>query len=669
MAAIVADWQDLRAGEAASGIRVAVKTGAAILVLVCIILTLSRLALSAIAVVTVFFGLAWIQLRSLEAQRLSIPAVSAVERMAQWANRLMPVFGLILVLGICFAVGQNALRIRALGLAETGLGERWRGWVAAWPLFCEHPLMGQGLGAFESRFTAVQPIDLRGRWRELHSDWLQLAVEAGLPALILALAVTAAWWRSVWRLVKADYQVSRLWALERGLPVAGIIVALLCSAVDFPLREPATAILVFFLAGTVCQTWPDAVAESGARQPGGVEGPPGQCFRQPWLQHGGAILLALLSVGAALVSGRNALAYSRSPWVWHLSCPSYTPAAVGAWRAALAIDPGDPHIRFALSASLLKAGTPDALTEARSNLKTACEMLPDDYKSYGLAALVEEKAGNHDQAIALVEEAVRRAPGNPELRQLAGGLYLRGLPRDAIGEQRDAIVNIALGHFQAVMAVADPAQIIGELKARGCMVDEIGRLWAGQDAASRLRRAEFFLEEDQLHLVDRELNTPPPSEPGDLSRYHLLLGALCFRRGDDGPAVEEWGLALDCAPLKVLAQRGNWMAGHLPPLDGRLAEKLATRIEAHLPQLPALNDALMWALVRGRNCPAADRLLAKTAYQSPSLYAAWAEAALGMSDFDMAKARAEAALQRGPRDWLGWHRDFMDRLRAQRKPR
>lgn len=673
LGALVADWRDLRAGEAVGKFRIAAKTAAAVLVLVCIILTQSRLTLAAIAVVTVLFGWAWVQLHELETHtRLAIPPVSAVERIGLWANRLMPVFGLILVFGICFAIGQNVLRDRSKVLAETGFGERWRVWVAALPMLWEHPWLGQGLGTFESRFTALQPVGLEGRWREAHSDWLQLGIEAGLPALLLALSLAAAWWRSIWRLVKADYQVNRLWALERGLPVAGILAAILCSAADFPLREPATAVMVFFLAGALCQAWPKDLTDSAhPAQPGSLKPAPWPCFERLWPQRAGVLVLALAFLGGTFLAGRNALAYTRSPWLWHLLCPAYTPATADAWRAALTVDPSDPHIRYCLSASLFRTGSPEALTEARANLKIVRAELPDDYKAYGLAAMVEDKdkAGDHEQALALAEEAVRRAPGNRQLRELVGGLYLKGVPRDAIGDQRDAIVNIAIGHFQAVMAVADPSQIISALKAHGCMVNEIGRLWPGNDEASRLRRAEFFLEENQLHLVDMELNMKPPAEHSILSRYHLLLGALYFRRGDDEPAIKEWALALDTAPPELLAQRGNWMASHPPVLDGQLAEKLAMAIESHLPQLPALNGVLMWALVSGRNWSTADRLLAKTAYQSASLYAAWAEAALGMSDLDVAKARAEAAFQRNPRDLANWHREFLLRVKAQLPPR
>jgi hypothetical protein len=267
----------------------------------------------------------------------------------------------------------------------------------------------------------------------------------------------------------------------------------------------------------------------------------------------------------------------------------------------------------------------------------------------------------------LVEQAVARAPGNRELHELAGSLYLKGVLPEDISEKRDAIVNSALEHFQAAMAVADPAEVISQLKARGCMVNEIGRLWPGSGAASRLRRAEFYLEEEDLHLVDMELKMPPPADPKELSRWHMLLGALDFKRGEEEPAVNEWCLALDTAPAEALTERGRWMASHLPALDGPLAEKLATAIERHLPQLPALNQELMWKLVWNKNWLAANKLLAKTAYQSPYLYMDWAEAALGMLDFDSAESRAEAALQRAPRELRAWHRDFMERLKAQRK--
>lgn len=56
------------------------------------------------------------------------------------------------------------------------------------------------------------------------------------------------------------------------------------------------------------------------------------------------------------------------------------------------------------------------------------------------------------------------------------------------------------------------------------------------------------------------------------------------------------------------------------------------------------------------------------AHQSTSLYAAWAEVALGLKDLPEAESRAGIVQQRGGTAWAQWRTDFTRRLEAQRKP-
>ncbi len=136
-------------------------------------------------------------------------------------------------------------------------------------------LFGRGLGAFEPLYTAIQPAalnigDLPGRWSRMHSDWAQLALEGGLPALALVLALTGAWawewWRRLW-LAQGAREPEPLGL--RLAPMVGVFTVAACSVADFPLRETGMALAFFFLAGALIRTNDDAPApdrrDRGAR--------------------------------------------------------------------------------------------------------------------------------------------------------------------------------------------------------------------------------------------------------------------------------------------------------------------------------------------------------------------------------------------------------------------
>lgn len=310
-----------------------------------------------------------------------------------------------------------------------------------------------------------------------------------------------------------------------------------------------------------------------------------------------------------------------------------------------------------------------ALAEARADLEAARRLNPYEHRYCWVAGIVEVWAGDNAAAAAFGEEAVARAPHNLALREWLGRLYAARIPKDAMGEPRDAAVAQAMRHLQVAFEGAGKPQIIEFLRESDCTPAEIGELWPGQSAEARLRRADFFLAERQLHLVDRELRGGPPEEPALNGQYHLLQGALAFRRDNIETGVAEWQTALKAMPSDAWVKRGPWLAGRLPDLDGPIAAQMVDAFGDHLSRLPALTERLAWALVRARNWLPANRLLEKSAHQSTSLYAAWAEVTLGLKDLPEAESRAGMVQQRGGTAWAQWRTGFERRLEAQRKPR
>lgn len=127
--------------------------------------------------------------------------------------------------------------------------ELWRdGWFAmkqAWPL-------GTGVGGGQPAMIAAERLEVLDPYlpNRVHNDYLELALEGGLPAVILlaliAILLAAAAWRT-WR--------GRL--EDRHLTVFGIVVlmvAALHSLVDYPLRSMALACLIGTGAGMLIST-------------------------------------------------------------------------------------------------------------------------------------------------------------------------------------------------------------------------------------------------------------------------------------------------------------------------------------------------------------------------------------------------------------------------------
>ncbi len=101
----------------------------------------------------------------------------------------------------------------------------------------ERPLLGTGLGSFEAVYRGHRTAEIRPGVRMAHNDYLELALELGIPAAVLL--VTSV-------LVLAGGCARGVWARRRDyeFPAAGVAVCILVGAhslIDFSLQIPAVA--------------------------------------------------------------------------------------------------------------------------------------------------------------------------------------------------------------------------------------------------------------------------------------------------------------------------------------------------------------------------------------------------------------------------------------------
>jgi len=196
-------------------------------------------------------------------------AVIAVrnQRRAQWGLGLPLVLALLLFSAGIFAWMANGSHRadRALSVFQSDksmqvkMGDRL--WVAKDTLRMaeRHPLLGVGIGAFESAFPPYMSHVTDLHWTHAHDDIAEGLSETGLPGAVLlvcglALLLSMGYFHIHERL-RADWG----W-----IPVGALVgvTGLLChSLVDFNLRIPANAawFVVCLAVATHPGTWPDRV--------------------------------------------------------------------------------------------------------------------------------------------------------------------------------------------------------------------------------------------------------------------------------------------------------------------------------------------------------------------------------------------------------------------------
>ena len=164
---------------------------------------------------------------------------------------------------------EAAAQIRA-GHWDQALTYRWGPWAAAVEMARSRPLAGWGPGTFGAEFVAhrlgaelrlhrrlVNP-SLAGSYTEAHSEYLQAAAEAGVPAGLACLGAVGALTVGVLRAIRrAPDDPSRHEAI--------LVLAILCAGgaaalTWFPLQRPITAVPILLAAGRAwrCSSREDA---------------------------------------------------------------------------------------------------------------------------------------------------------------------------------------------------------------------------------------------------------------------------------------------------------------------------------------------------------------------------------------------------------------------------
>lgn len=134
-------------------------------------------------------------------------------------------------------------------VAEDGAPLGGRPWLIRRTLaaIADAPLTGQGAGAFESYFQMYKNAEFGGVYAigKAHNSYLEFAADAGLPALLVLLAV-------IGFIAFACFAGIRTRRQDAGFPAAGLAATVLVglhALVDFSLQIPAVAALYALILG------------------------------------------------------------------------------------------------------------------------------------------------------------------------------------------------------------------------------------------------------------------------------------------------------------------------------------------------------------------------------------------------------------------------------------
>jgi O-antigen ligase len=151
--------------------------------------------------------------------------------------------------GAFFLLRGSALGTRVQELLDSTAGgvsevNRLVAWEAALPMLSDFRWVGVGLGAFRDAFVRYMPTGEMLLWSQLHNDYLQFLIEAGIVGGVLLAWLVVAFWARTLRPLRApgpmDFEYIGLLLGLGSLSLHGLV--------DFNHQIPANALLFVAMA-------------------------------------------------------------------------------------------------------------------------------------------------------------------------------------------------------------------------------------------------------------------------------------------------------------------------------------------------------------------------------------------------------------------------------------
>ena len=214
-----------------------------------ILVTGSRAGL--VASLVGFFGVLWITGLPAKPTPVKRSSKSKFSQVSRYAPMAIIGLGVVLLATVTVTLGRGTAFDRLFGDAISG-DMRADITPIVWGLAQDYGPWGSGIGSIVPVFRMHEPEAMLAPayLNHVHNDYLEIALTAGIPGVLLVAAAIVAVGLAAYRLVRRRQESSRAsQGGERSLAKAGltiIVIMLIASAADYPLRTPALSCLLMF---------------------------------------------------------------------------------------------------------------------------------------------------------------------------------------------------------------------------------------------------------------------------------------------------------------------------------------------------------------------------------------------------------------------------------------
>lgn len=226
---------------------------AAIVMGIAVVLSLSRGG-----IISVVAGMFFLIVMSFQLQRQRGRTTASGGRLL-FAKQVAVVVGIVAIISAgIFWIGADPVINRVTqgqSSGATSVKESFytsRGWVwrDTFSMIRANPLLGVGLGAYETAFSIYSKSDGSLRVPQAHNDYLQVVADSGVIGGLIALWFIVLVFRAVSRGVRSGDRLYAGLALGSGAGIFGLLVH---SLFDFNLQLPSNALLFLLLAAVAAQ--------------------------------------------------------------------------------------------------------------------------------------------------------------------------------------------------------------------------------------------------------------------------------------------------------------------------------------------------------------------------------------------------------------------------------
>jgi len=344
---------------------------------------------------------------------------------------------LLLAVNALVAVGPILGRYSVLFEAGRIGHGRPQCWAMSLPLVADFPVFGSGAGTFKHVFPMYQAPSLGGTWDYAHNDWLNVLADGGIASLVALGAAAFLFYRRVAPLGSSERPASR------GAAVAAFMAltaALVHSVGDYPLRQPANALVLALVCGIA---WGRASrsAESLKTESPSANPEPRPAPRWAFPARVGVallIMMALLIMVPLLV--RLALAGAAAERAAAIPVGRDEDVDRDGLRRRLALlvratrlDPWDARSRYEAARTRVRLvvedpadpSAADLLRETERDLREGRAVSPLDPRAFYLGGFIDWRPDSTARADRMMAFALRLAPASPDVGLQVGGHFLR----------------------------------------------------------------------------------------------------------------------------------------------------------------------------------------------------------------------------------------------------